>query len=86
MARSDWRQKLAAARLLNRPTSGGHGEDARLRGKVAIVTGASQGLGQHIAVALADEGAHVVVAARNAQRLSRESQRPEALPMPSRQI
>lgn len=42
----------------------------RLRGKVAIVTGASQGLGQHIAVQLAAEGARVVLAARNTQRLN----------------
>lgn len=37
----------------------------RLAGKVAIVTGASQGLGQAIAVALAKEGADVVVASRS---------------------
>jgi NAD(P)-dependent dehydrogenase (short-subunit alcohol dehydrogenase family) len=69
MTRPGWQRKLAAAHLLDRPTRSGRGADARLRGKVAIVTGASQGLGQHIAVQLAAEGAHVVVAARNAQRL-----------------
>jgi NAD(P)-dependent dehydrogenase (short-subunit alcohol dehydrogenase family) len=36
----------------------------RLDGKVAIVTGASRGLGKDIAMALAREGASVVVAAR----------------------
>jgi|SRR5579875_572728 len=36
----------------------------RLEGKVAIVTGASRGLGQHVAEAYAREGARVVVAAR----------------------
>jgi 7-alpha-hydroxysteroid dehydrogenase len=36
----------------------------RLAGEVAIVTGASRGLGRSIAVALAAEGASVVVAAR----------------------
>ncbi|CAN5323581.1 SDR family oxidoreductase [soil metagenome] len=41
----------------------------RLTGKVAVVTGASQGLGQHLALELASEGAHVVLAARNPQRL-----------------
>jgi len=35
-----------------------------LQGKVAIVTGASRGIGKAIAVALAGEGANVVVAAR----------------------
>lgn len=33
----------------------------KLLGKVAVVTGAAQGLGRAIAVAMADEGAHVVV-------------------------
>lgn len=36
-----------------------------LNGKVAIVTGASRGLGKAIAIALADAGAKVVVAARS---------------------
>ena len=36
-----------------------------LDGKVAVVTGASRGIGKAIALALADAGADVVVAARN---------------------
>jgi len=36
----------------------------RLKGKVAIVTGASRGLGQHCAVGFGREGATVAVAAR----------------------
>src|ERR1700679_2115140 len=36
----------------------------RLAGKVAIITGASRGLGQYCAVGYAREGAKVVVAAR----------------------
>jgi NAD(P)-dependent dehydrogenase (short-subunit alcohol dehydrogenase family) len=41
----------------------------RLDGKIALVTGASSGLGWHFAKVLAKAGAHVVVAARRKQRL-----------------
>ncbi|MGD8684917.1 MAG: SDR family NAD(P)-dependent oxidoreductase [Chloroflexota bacterium] len=41
-----------------------------LRGKNAIVTGASRGVGVHIAHALASEGVHLVLAARSAERLA----------------
>lgn len=41
----------------------------RLSGKVAVVTGASQGLGEHLARELAASGAAVAVAARNGERL-----------------
>lgn len=40
----------------------------RVAGKVAIVTGAGTGIGRACAVALASEGARVVVANRNAER------------------
>ncbi|MHC4168958.1 MAG: SDR family NAD(P)-dependent oxidoreductase, partial [Planctomycetota bacterium] len=40
-----------------------------LAGKVAIVTGASRGIGRAISVALAQESATVVLAARSAQHL-----------------
>ncbi len=40
-----------------------------LTGKVALVTGASSGLGEHFATVLARAGAKVVVAARRADRL-----------------
>jgi NAD(P)-dependent dehydrogenase (short-subunit alcohol dehydrogenase family) len=43
---------------------------ASLAGRVAFVTGASRGLGRAIAVALADAGADVVVAARSAADLA----------------
>lgn len=42
----------------------------RLDGKRALVTGASSGIGLGCAVALADAGAHVVMAARNEARLN----------------
>ena len=43
---------------------------ADLSGQVAIVTGASQGLGQAMAIALAANGARVVCVARNAEKLA----------------
>ncbi|WP_370290146.1 SDR family NAD(P)-dependent oxidoreductase [Nocardioides sp.] len=42
----------------------------RLDGKVAIVTGASSGLGVHFAQALAEAGADVALGARRAERLA----------------
>lgn len=41
-----------------------------LRGKVAVVTGGSQGLGRGMALALAAAGADVILMSRNADRLS----------------
>lgn len=41
----------------------------RLAGQVAVVTGASRGIGKAIARSLASEGAHVVLAARSVQDL-----------------
>ncbi len=43
------------------------GQINNLEGKIAIVTGASKGIGKAIAVALADAGAKVVLAARTRQ-------------------
>ena len=43
---------------------------AKLDGKVAVITGASSGIGEATAEALAAEGASIVVAARREDRLS----------------
>ncbi len=45
--------------------------DLGLRGKVAVVTGGSKGIGKAIALALADEGAEIALAARGEAELSR---------------
>lgn len=51
----------------------------RLDGKVAIVTGASYGLGQLFARVLAESGADVVVTARSADKLAETAKTVEAL-------
>ena len=58
-----------------------------LAGRVALVTGASQGLGAHMAEVLALAGAHVVLCARNAEKLAARaealrSKGAEATPVP----
>ncbi|HUR43569.1 MAG TPA: SDR family NAD(P)-dependent oxidoreductase, partial [Aestuariivirga sp.] len=53
--------------------------DLGLKNKTALVCGASQGLGLAIAEALAEEGVHVGLLARNADKLARNVARLEAL-------
>jgi len=48
---------------------------SRLQGRVAIITGASSGIGEAIAEAFAREGVTVVIAARRAERLAALAER-----------
>ena len=45
--------------------------DLNLKGKYAIVTGGSHGIGRSIALALADEGCNVAICARNKERIKK---------------
>jgi len=56
----------------------------RLDGKRAIVAGASSGIGLGCAVALAEAGAHVVMAARGEERCVTRSPRLRELVIPQK--
>jgi len=45
--------------------------DLALKGKYALVTGGSHGIGRSVALALAEEGCHVAICARNKERVEK---------------
>jgi NAD(P)-dependent dehydrogenase (short-subunit alcohol dehydrogenase family) len=56
--------------ILGEPINNKRGDSMKLSGKVAIITGASKGIGKGIAIRYAQEGASVVLASRSMDLLS----------------
>ena len=69
----------AAPALPSEPPDGGVLDLFRLDGRIALVTGASSGLGAGFAVALAEAGADLVLVARRTERLAETAAHVEKL-------
>jgi 3-hydroxybutyrate dehydrogenase len=54
-----------------------------LFGKIALVTGGGRGIGRACAIALAQAGAHIIVAARSSEEIEKVAQEIDALGRPS---
>jgi len=50
-----------------------------LEGKIALITGASRGIGKAVALAFADAGAHVAIASRKLEDLEKVAGEIEAM-------
>ena len=72
-AQSGWHMGLGSVQVVIREQEGNMGilEELRLDGKVALVTGASRGIGQAMALAFAEAGADLALVARSAGDLER---------------
>lgn len=64
-------QSASVARVTSWGRRGSYDESMSMSGKVALVTGATSGIGSATAVVLAERGAHVLVAGRDAERGNR---------------
>ncbi|NP_001264018.1 dehydrogenase/reductase member 2-like [Oryctolagus cuniculus] len=67
-----WRGLLPSVALLStRSISSGTSTDVKFAGKVAVITGSTNGIGLAIARRLAQDGAHVVISSRKQQNVDR---------------
>ena len=66
-------QRAPRLRLARDDESEGDEMDLKLRDKVAVISGASVGIGLAVAEGLAAEGVHLLMAARQAERLTAEA-------------